>query len=254
MKAILMTVLLALTAMTAKGQATEIRKVKDFKAIEASNGIEVIYTQGDIMEVMAESGIKGQMSAIVTEVKGKTLRIYIKEGIGNKAPGVQTARVYITHNAISSFKASTGASIKAKGKIIADNLAVKLTTGAAFTADIECGKVVIKTESGAGFRGLVKAGVFEGYSSGGSNIKITGVANEATVYCNGGTLLGGKFVCQKASVKAVNASSAYINSTGIISADTDTTSSISYFGSPETINLAHGCSTVKRDNFTFAMN
>ena len=253
MKQLVITALLALTGMGANAQIEEYRQVTPFTAMEAENGIEVVFTQSDAPSLRVESDNEAFLENIVTEVKGNTLKIHMGQNSGMKQ-GLGTARVYVSQKNVTDFKAATGASIKVTGLLVADEVNIKLMTGSAFTAMLETKATHVKAASGAVFRGNVTTAAFDGTVSGGATIKVIGTSAETNVVCNGGVLQAGKLVSEKAAIIASNAGSAFVNAVKSIKVDADSSSSVTYYGEPEKVALSTNTFAVKKDSHKFALN
>ncbi len=115
-------------------------------------------------------------------------------------------------------------------------------------------KCSIKAESGSMFRGNITTDTFEAKVTGGASVKIIGNTETAIVFCNNGSLLGGKFMSKKSNVKTINASTAFIYTSTSITANTDNSSSITYFGEPADVYLGENTYSIKRDNLKLALN
>ena len=254
MKQFLITALLALAGMGAQAQTSETRKSENFNSLDVKNGIEVVFRQSNDPSLKVESDSNANLENIITEFSKGTLKIYMREPENGRTI-LGTAKVYVSAANVTTFKAVTGASIKADGKLTVEELTVKLASGASFAGEAVCNtKCMVKAESGSMFRGLVNTKLFDGKASGGSTIKITGNAETTNVVCNNGSLIAGKFFSQRADIKTTNASTAFINAVKSISADADNTSSITYYGEPADVNLGTNMYAIKRDNLKLALN
>ncbi len=137
MKQLLITALLAITGIGAQAQKSETRKSEDFKALEVQNGIEVIFTQSKSSELKVETDNSNNLQNIITEYRRGTLKVYMREQDGKNI--IQGhAKVYVSTENITDFKAITGSSIKISGKLTTDALTVKLATGASFSGEVQC--------------------------------------------------------------------------------------------------------------------
>lgn len=257
MKNLVITALLTIGSMGAFAQTSETRQSQDFTALEVKNGIQVIFTQSDDQSLKVESDDKAYLENIVTEYKGGTLKIYIREPKGNqstvKTP--KTAKVYVSQNNVSNFKAITGASIKIVNTVVMDDITIKLASGASFTGMLQCkAKCSVKAESGSSFRGNLTAADFETNVTGGATVKIIGNTGTLIVFCNNGSLQAGKLMSEKSDIKAINASTAFVNVSKSIKAYTDDSSTITYYGEPIDVNLGDNSYAIKRDNLKLALN
>lgn len=254
MKQFLITALLALTGIGAQAQTSETRKSEEFNSLDVKNGIEVVFTQNNAPSLKVESDSKDNLENIMTEFSKGTLKVYMREPENGRTL-LGSAKVYVSAANVTTFKAATGASIKADGKLAVDQLTVKLASGASFAGEAVCNKkCTVKAESGSMFRGLINTALFDGKASGGSTIKLTGNAETTNVACNNGLLIAGKFFSQKADIRTTNSSTAFVNVVKSISADADNSSSITYYGEPTDVNLGANMYAIKRDNLKLALN
>lgn len=255
MKQLLFTAMYALCTFGAKAQLTENREAKEVTKIEVASGVEVVYNQSDSLKLSVETNDPENFKDIVTEYKGTTLKIYIKDPKYDKSV-YTTAKVYVSQKNVTSFTASGGAAIKTTGTTVVPLLNIHLSTSAMFVANTMQvgGLCTIKATSGSGFRGKVIADTFKGDAVKGGYIKIMGSANSATIFCSGGSLQAGRFICQKADIIAKNAASVFINTSNAIKADTDASSAITYYGNPDKTNLGSNAFAVKRDAYNFGNN
>ncbi|MDV6169848.1 DUF2807 domain-containing protein [Flavobacterium sp. DG1-102-2] len=254
MKQLAITALILLSGSGAKAQKSETRQSSAFNALEVKNGIEVVFTQGNDTSIKVESDSRDNLNEIATEVKNGTLKIYLREPVNNK-PMQGTAKVFVTAENVASFKAEGGALIKVDGKLTVNELTIKLASGAAFSGEAACKeKCTVRASSGGVMRGIIKTEIFDTKITSGASVKITGHATASTVICNSGTFLAGRFISKNADVKATNASAAFVNSEESIIANTDNSSSITYYGEPQKVNLGENSYAVKRDNLKLALN
>ncbi|PZR23458.1 MAG: hypothetical protein DI539_03280 [Flavobacterium psychrophilum] len=254
MKQFVITALMAVIGLGAQAQTSETRKSENFTTLDVKNGIEVVFTQSDAPSLKVESNNENNLSNIITQFSKGTLKVYMRDN-ENRGTISGVARVYVSAADVNNFKATTGATIKANGKVVNDEITVKLTSGASFVGELNgTKKCTIKTESGSMFRGIVKTVDFEGRAYSGSTIKISGNTDNAKVVCNNGSLMAGKFLSQDADVKTTNAATAFISAAKSISADADNSSSITYYGEPADVNLGTNMYAIKRDNVKLALN
>lgn len=257
MKNLAITVLLALVGISGQAQTSETRKSPDFTTLEVKNGIQVIFTQSESPALIVETDSKANLEQVITENNSGVLKIYMREGDENRNNNTThgAIKVYVAQKNVTSFKATTGSSIKLANEINLNDVTIKLSSGATFVGILDCkGKCTIKTESGSAFRGKLTADSFKANVTGGACIKVTGDAANTIVYCNSGSFQAGKFMSQVADIKTINASTASIYASKSINANTDSSSTITYFGEPLNINLGSNSYAIKRDNVKLALN
>lgn len=254
MKQLAITALLILTGMGAQAQKSETRECTAFNALEVKNGIEVVFTQSNENFLKVESDSRDNVNDIATEVKNGVLKVYLKEPSNNK-PLHGTAKVYVKSTGVTSFKAEGGSIVKIDGRLTLNDLTIKLASGAAFTGEAQCTeKCTVRAASGAMMRGNITTSIFDAKITSGASVKLIGSAKALNVICNSGSFLAGKFTSKNADIKAINASAAFVNSQESIIANTDNSSSITYYGEPSKVNLGENSYAVKRDNLKLALN
>jgi len=253
MKKVILTAFICLTGMWAQAQTTQVRQGKEATKIEVKDGIEVIITQNDTTAVKIETATAAILQKVVTKYSGNTLKISLDNPDGNMIDGAVT--VYVSQKSFPLIKAQGGSAIKAAGKWAAENADIDLATGATFTGELEItGTFTVKAVSGAVFRGIINAGIFNGTLLSGASAKLQGTAKLANVYCSGGSLQAAKFICQKAKVLAQNASSVSIQAKEFIKAEADTSSSVTYYGEPGLTQLGDNTFAIKRNTNKLSLN
>jgi len=254
MKHLIIAAVTGLISLTAQAQVSETRALKEVTSIEVKNGIEVIFTQSDTLALKVEANNPENLYSIATDYSGHTLKIYIKDNDGSPVMNAK-AKVYISQKNVTSFKASNAAIIKVNGTLNTGNCTINLFSGSILSAIIVSNatcKVNIKSNSG--FRGKITTKKLEASVTGGSYMRVTGTADNATLFCSGGYLTADKFVCNDADVWAQNASAVSIFTKNSITTDVDTSSSITYYGEPAKTNLGTNTYAVKRDNNKLSLN
>ncbi len=253
MKHLFIAALACLAGMGANAQVTENRKAQVAQKIEVTNGIEVIITQSDTTALKIQAADWETCKKVVTKYKGNTLKLYLDNPGG--ISGLTSVKVYVSQSYLPEIKATSSAVVNARGKWEVSEVGINLATGATFSGDLKInGVCTINASSGSGFKGVVNAGVLKVNVVGGAFAKITGAVTFANVFCNSGSLQGGKLVCDKAEIMAQNASSVSIYATEKIKADTDTSSSITYYGSPQAAEVGENTYTIKRYTNKLSLN
>ena len=239
--------------MGAQAQSTEVRQAAAATKLEVKNGIEVVITQSDTLALKAEAASYEVLKKVVTKYSGNTLKIYLSntEGLTNTG----AIRVYLSQKNLPAIKAESGAAIKAAGKWHSSEADINLATGATFSGDLEVtGTCTVKAASGSGFRGIINTGTFNVTVLGGAYAKVMGTANLADIFCSSASVQAGRFICQKAGISAQNASAVCIQAKEFIKADTDPSSSITYYGEPERTQLGDNTYAIKKNTQKLNLN
>lgn len=248
MKTMLILAAISLSGFAAQAQSTDARNLKGFNRIEVQNGIELVYTQGERESVMVECLNPQHLSYVETQQKGKTLSIRMKNSFMEENTGSTRVKVYVTDNDLEAINAESGAMITFDGQVNAQDLSIELTTGATLSGSINAtGTCSLKVKQGAGFKGNVITGRLRADVISGGFVTMAGHADQAQVFCSGGTLNAPKFTAEKASVNARRLSAVALNVKNRIMASSDSSSAITYSGQPEKIRLAEHTFAVARD-------
>jgi len=246
MKQVIFSAIMCLTGIWAQAQSTETRHATtEATKLEVKNGIEVIITQNDTVALKVEADNAAILQKVVTKYNGSTLKVYLINLDADVMTGA--VKVYISQKNLPEIKAEGSAAIKAAGKWKLQNAEINLASGATFTGQLDVvGNFNVKAVSGSGFRGTINAGTFKANIMSGAYAKVQGTANFANIYCSSGSLQAGKLICQSAEVTAQNASAICIQAKKFIKAETDTSSSVTYYGQPEGKQLGENSFAVKR--------
>ena len=223
--------------------------MKNFTKVEVQSGIEVIFTQNDTESVTVSSSEKENLHYVVTECRGEHLKIYISDKADDTKTKIsQNIKVYISDNNTSSITATSGAIVNVTNQINVPKLTVTLKTGAVFSGKINTTAVcTVKAYSGSGFKGSIITGKLTTDITGGAYVQLNGHAEEVYVFCSGGTLTAGKFTSDNADIRARRMSSVAINVKDSITANTDKSSAITYYGQPGKINFGDDTFAVRKN-------
>ncbi len=181
MKLVRITLSLLIVALFASGtnvfagnsDKTEIRNVKNFDEIEVSTGIDLYITMGssESVKVVADDDI---IEKIKTEVRGKTLHIYMKNNnwlnIFNWS-GNKTRKAYVTLRDLKRITASSGSDVESENTLEGETLDIEVSSGSDVKLDVFYKEISLKSSSGSDVRLSGKAKTFRANASSGSDIK-----------------------------------------------------------------------------------
>jgi hypothetical protein len=196
----------------------EERKVSGFEALEVSTGIEVLVMQDSIEKVVVEAD-ENLHKILKTRVEGKTLKIYLEEGILH----AKALRVYVTLKKLNSVETTSGSHVKSENKINAENLKLSTSSGSGMKMEVNCNKLTAESSSGSHLTVSGTAQSITGDSSSGSGIDASElVAEKGDLSASSGSHLKAQVTKE---VKADASSGAGITVTGNPSVkDTDSSS------------------------------
>ncbi len=159
------------SALAGNSDQTEIRKVKNFKEIKVSAGIDLYLSMGETEEVkiVADDDI---IDDIKTEVKDGTLHIYMKNNSWfNWNRMNKTRKVYVTVKELEALRASSGSDVRTSNTLKGERLLVTASSGSDVEIDVIYKNLKVDTSSGSDARLSGKVKNLEAEASSGSSIK-----------------------------------------------------------------------------------
>lgn len=190
------------------------RKIKDFKKIDVSRGMNVYISQGETykVEVKADENL---LEAIETKSEGDVLIIRATKNI-RKAT---SKKVYITVPDLEEIEASSGSNIFSETKLVFRDMTVSTSSGSNVTLEINSEKTEFSSSSGSNIklRGTTKS--FNAKASSGSNIK----AEELT--------------SENCETKASSGSNIWITAKNDFSGDVSSGANVFVYGNPKNSNI-----------------
>ena len=202
------------TAFAGNSDETEVRKVKDYNAIKVSAGIDLYLTMDETEEVkiVADDELIDQ---IITEVKDRTLHIYMKDNNWFNWRGNKTRKVYVTVKELVAISASSGSDVRSENTLKGESLKIKASSGSDVEIDVFYKNFSLDTSSGSDAKISGKVKTFEAEASSGSDIKAQEL--ESTI-------------CK---VRASSGSDITVNVLGELYAKASSGADIRYYGNPE---------------------
>lgn len=235
---IITTLTLILIGLLAKGQELENRKASEFSKVEVKNGIELIYTENNKFSLQVETKNYATLKNVITEVKGKTLNIYLnKNDESNQAEN--SVKVYLSSKNVDVFKADSNAKITVMNQITSYNSSIFLYSGASFTGNIKNeGTTKLIGDAEAVFNGKIETKSLKGNFKNNAKINITGMANKATIQTYNMSLCNAKnFIANSLYVSAEGNSTVLVHADAEIVVNVADKAKVTYTGLPESIRL-----------------
>ncbi len=166
---------------------TELRKVKNFKSIKVSSGIDLFITMGESEEVKVVAG-DDIIDKIITEVSDGTLHIYVKTRSWFNCTVSGHRRVYVTVKELHGISASSGADVRSENTLKGDDLVVSASSGSDVDIDLYYKNFTIDISSGADAKLTGKVKRLYAEASSGSDIKAGDLeAQICTVHTSSGS-------------------------------------------------------------------
>ena len=165
----------AMSAVAKAGEEekTEFRNIKNYHAVEVSDGIDLFISMGseEGVKVVADSDIIGDVK---TEVKKGTLYITCDQkglfNIFNWSWGSKSRQVYVTVKELKRIVASAGSDVKSGNLLEGDRVEVEASSGSDVDLEMVCRYISLKASSGSDVRLRGSAEVFSSDVSSGSDV------------------------------------------------------------------------------------
>lgn len=224
-------------SMICEAQVSENRTVADFMEIHTSTGVNVYYTQSSEKSVKVETDSKEKLDRIATEVKGGTLKIYVKSSKDKwgKDNTFKVLKVYVSAPNVTEFKSTSGSSIILENEVTSNSkIGVDISSGSSIKGDISAKTIDIEADSGSSFKGKITATSVNVELDSGSSVSVSGKADSITIEADSGANFSGKdFTVKSAVIGADSASSVTLTVTESIKASADSLAKINYYGNPK---------------------
>ncbi len=246
---IITTLTLFLFGMLAKAQVTENRNVAEFSKVEVAHGIELIYSEKNVPSLEIETNNEATLKNIITEVRGETLKIYLKTDVALLSN--EMIKVYLTAQDVVALAAHSKAKITIMDQINAKNLSILLDSGASLTGNIKTlGKTKLYATNETVFNGKIETNVLQGNFKGTAKINLTGNAKKASFHTTDTVLLSAKnFIANNIGLNANGKSIAKLHANNSIALHVTEQASASYTGFPQKIELNEEAHAYKKTDY-----
>ena len=240
---------LLLFGMLAKGQVSENRTISEFSKVAISGGIELIYSENPKVSLQVVSNNPEIAKNTITEVDGKTLKIYLTEG--NQLAANDIVKVYVSAPHIDALKAGSNAKITIIERLNASKMNIVLESGATLTGNIKTsGKTKLTAKQNTLFNGKIEALALEGNFKSNAKINLTGNAKNASFQTYDGSLLAARnFIASNIKLSAYGKSKSTIYANTKIDVNVADEASVIYTGFPEEIVLNEEAESFKKINY-----
>ena len=135
--------LFALTVNILWAQQSEVRSLNSFKAVKASQAIDVYLKKGDKESARVEaSGV--DLNDVATDVEGSSLRVRLKDNHSWKKINV---KVYVTYVSLEKIAVTSAASVFSEGAIKSNRMDISASSAGSVEVNLECTSVTVDTSS-----------------------------------------------------------------------------------------------------------
>lgn len=201
------------------------RTVNDFSELKVTTGMNVWITQGEQTKVVVIAD-ENLHDVILTEVSGKTLKVYTDSRIR----WAKERKVLITVKNLEEITSTAGSNVFSNGGLNFEDLKVTTSAGSNATLEVFSQKLKVKASSGSNAKIKGKGYDVELEASSGSNIKAAGL--DATL-------------CE---AKASSGANVHVTVLKEVDAKASSGGNVYYFGNPskKDINTSSGGNVINK--------
>lgn len=135
--------LLSCFAFYGLAQQSEVRQIGSFQGVRVSEAIDVYLKKGDKESVKVE--VTGtELSNVLTEVNGTTLKIHMRDG---NFHGRKSVKVYVTFTRLEKLSASSAANLFSSDPIKSDRLEISVSSAGSVETKLESESVSVSASS-----------------------------------------------------------------------------------------------------------
>ncbi|MEO7263643.1 MAG: head GIN domain-containing protein [Ferruginibacter sp.] len=121
-----------------------------FSAVSVASGIELLLTQGDDISLAVSASETKYEERLKTVIENNVLKIYYDNaGISWVNEKKRSLKAYLSFRTLEKIIASSGASVKAAGKLNFNMLELKINSGALVKFDMFAKEISVRGDSGA---------------------------------------------------------------------------------------------------------
>lgn len=199
---------------------TEERNVNEpFSIIRATEGLNVLLTQGDDEIIIVEAD-ENLQNIILTEIKDGVLKIHAKENIGKAT----SKKVTVYFKEVSEIISTSGSDIYATNTIEADNLKIRSSSGSHMKLELSANTIDCETSSGG-------------------SLNLSGTTQTLTASASSGSSIrAGELTAESSQVKASSGANITVNTTKELMASASSGADIQYYGNPSKVSAKDSAS------------
>jgi len=208
------------------------RQVKNYHAIEVSDGVDLYLTQSNEEAVAVSASTDEYRNRIRTEVVNGVLRIYFNQEGTWKLNwfGNRKLKAYVSVKELDKLYASGGSDVFIENELSAARLAISLSGGSDFRGKIDADDLVLS-------------------ASGGSDAYISGKADKLSLTASGGSDIHGfELVANTCTIESSGGSDVRITANKELRANASGGSDVYYKGSATSNTSKSGGGSIKRVN------
>lgn len=233
--------------LTAQAQTSEQRIPEPFNAIEATDGVHIIFRQApEAITINAKN--TSDLEDVETSIRNQTLHISYS---GNRSNAVT---VTVSSPDLKAVRLSDGASLDIDTPFEASTFSAKLQSGATLAGRITAAAVEFDGKTGSLFNVRVETHELTASFADKTRVNLSGHAAQSVLRVSGDALLAARnFTSDISEITASGLAIARINAARDMRLTLKDNARISYFGMPAKVSMnAEAVSTVKQNATSLA--
>ncbi|HET8861128.1 head GIN domain-containing protein [Marivirga sp.] len=233
MKNLLLVLLIAIFAIQAQAQQTEVRSLSEFTSVSSSASIRVTLKKGS--EPKVEISTSGDLEDVITEVKNGALKIGMAS---NKMYNNVEVAVTVYFQDLESLKASSSSRMTSEDLIEANNLEIKGSSSARMDLNVKAINIEVSGSSSSRIELSAESGNIEAQVSSSCKFTLNGSAEnfEAKV-SSSGRISASDFTCENADLAASSSGRIELKVQEKLIAKASSSGKISYGGKPSVVDV-----------------
>ncbi len=215
----------------------EMRNVGNFKGIQASTGVKVVFTQAanSNVKVIADAD---KLQYVITKVEDGILKIYVENKDKRKSLSFKNLSINVSNPKLNSLKTTSGALFKTTNRISEKNINIDASSGSQIKGDFNIAqKTFIDVSSGSNVNvKLISTDVDSSVSSG-SYLSLDGFTKNLSIdISSGASAKAQNLKAQNVNVESTSGSNVSVFSTDNLKVRASSGGSVKYKGTPNIIS------------------
>lgn len=227
----------------------QLRKLGSFTSIKVSSAIDLYLTQAGNCQVAVSAANEEYRDKIITVVEGSTLIIKMQDRDGwcFFCWGNTKAKAYLSVKELDALMASGATNVHLMNKLEMNKLKIKLAGASDLKGDMKVENLSIEVSGASDYKGQVEAKNMSIEASGASKVELSGTVDDLSLEVSGASDAKlYNLIAKGAMVNASGASTANVNVSQLIKAESSGASSINYKGHATVKEISNsGASKIK---------
>lgn len=238
----IITVAMVTISFLSKAQVSETRNVSSFSKIQATDGLEVIYSKSNTTSIAVESKNSPALSNVQTKIKNNTLFIYrVKKGA--------QVKIFVNAPEVAEVVLKSNSKFRIIDELTAPAVTIKVSSGSYFFGHINSKSLVLRATSNSNLIVTTNSVSVSGNFSDDAKTRISGKATnvnlslDTNAYCNTFNLASDTI-----SIIASNKAHAIICGLANLDLNIEEEATVTYYGTPTKLQMVSGLTLTEKES------